>query len=46
MEVERHLIAVSNLRLLWQAQPKGKLRLAVVRADNGQPVAGASVSYY
>lgn len=46
MEVERRMIAVSNLRLLWQTQPEGKLRLAVVRADNGQPVAGASVRYY
>ena len=43
MKVERRLIAVSNLRLLWQTQPEGKIRLAVVRADNGQPVAGASV---
>ena len=46
MKVERRLIAVSNLRLLWQTQPEGKIRLAVVRADNGQPVAGASVHYY
>lgn len=46
MKVERRLIAVSNLRLLWQTQPEGKIRLAVVRADNGQPVAAASVHYY
>lgn len=43
LKVRRQLIAVSNLRLLWQAQPKGRMRLAVVRADNGQAVAGASV---
>ena len=41
--VQRKLIAVSNIRLVWQAQPQERVRLVVVRADDGQPVKGARI---
>lgn len=43
IEPQRLLFCVSNLRLIWQHQPKKKIRLVVVRADNGQPIPGAIV---
>lgn len=43
VEVKRQLIAVSNLRVLWQEQPNKEIRYAIVRADNGQPVPGATL---
>lgn len=46
IEKQRLLFSVSNLSVIWQYQPHKKIRLAVVRADNGQPVSGAIVKYF
>lgn len=44
VETQRRLMAVSNLRVLYEELPGNQIRYAVVRADNGQPVPNASVT--
>lgn len=44
VETQRRLIAVSNLRVLYEELPDNQIRYVVVRADNGQPVPNASVT--
>ena len=42
-DVIRHLYYVTDLYLLAESQPDGKMRYAVVNGTTGQPVAGASL---